>query len=71
MPSFVQMMALAVKAPTSTTEEVTEDGAEIIAKQAVPWWLGVIQWLASLPSLIGAFLIVGFILFLKWMGEIG
>jgi len=69
LPSFVQMMTLAVKAPTSTTEEVTEEGAEIIAQQAVPWWLGVIQWLVSLPSLIGAFFIVGFVFLLNWLGE--
>lgn len=46
------------------------EGAEILAKSAVPWWVGVFQWLAGLPGIIGAILIIGFVLFLKWIGEV-
>lgn len=65
------MMSLAVRAPYSTTEEIAEEGVEIIKEQAVPWWVGIIQWLAGLPKTLGAILIIGFIFFLRWIGEIG
>lgn len=43
-------------------------GAELIADAAIPWWLGVIEWLAALP--LAGLLVFGFILFLKWIGEV-
>ncbi len=47
-----------------------QEGTEIIADAAIPWWLGLFEWLAGLPGIIGAGLIIGFIFFLKWIGEI-
>jgi hypothetical protein len=47
-----------------------EEGAEIIAEAAVPWWLGIFEWFAGLPGIIGAVLIIGLVIFLKWIGEI-
>ena len=69
LPGFISIISLSLKAPTSTTEEIAEEGVEIIADQAIPWWIGVIQWLAGLPGIIGACFIIGFIFFLKWIGE--
>lgn len=47
-----------------------EEGVKIAIDDAIPWWLGLLQWLAGLPGIIGAALIIGLILFLKWIGEI-
>ena len=54
--------------PTNTNN--LEDGAELMVDIAVPWWLGIFEWIGSLPSLIATFLIIGFVLFLKWIGEV-
>jgi len=40
-----------------------------MVQSAIPWWLGVIQWLAGLET-VGAFFIIGFMFLLKWVGEI-
>ncbi len=50
--------------------ENIEKGAEITADSVIPWWIGIFEWLAGLPGIIGAVLIIGFIFFLKWIGEI-
>jgi hypothetical protein len=50
--------------------EIIEEGAEIIVDSAIPWWLGLFEWLAGLPGIIGAVLIIGLVFFLKWIGEI-
>jgi len=50
--------------------ENLQEGTEIIADAAIPWWLGIFEWLAGLPGIIGALLIIGFVFFLKWTGEI-
>ncbi len=47
-----------------------EEGVELMAESAIPWWLGILEWLAGLPGIIGAVLIIGLIYFLKWIGEI-
>lgn len=45
-----------------------EEGVRLTEKVAIPWWMGVIEWLIGLPGLIGAIFI--FVFFLKWIGEI-
>ncbi|MBW6442749.1 hypothetical protein K0A97_03150 [Patescibacteria group bacterium] len=50
--------------------EVLEQGVEVIANSAVPWWTNLLTWFAGLPGIIGAGLIIGLIFFLKWIGEI-
>lgn len=47
-----------------------EQGANLIANNAVPWWIGILEWLAGLPGIIGASLVIAFIFFLRWIGEI-
>ena len=53
----------------SNPEATINKTAELIGEAAVPWWINVINWLADLRTL-GALLIIGFIIFLKWIGEI-
>ena len=70
IPSIINLVSFTIKSTTDTPEKVTEEGAELIVEEAVPWWIGIIQWLANLPSILAAFLILGFIFFLRWVGEI-
>ena len=50
--------------------ENIKKGGELIAESAIPWWLGFFEAVASLPAGIAAILIIGFVFFLKWIGEI-
>ncbi len=54
----------------NSTEKDTEQAAEIMTEAVIPWWLGIFEWLAGLPGIIGAVLIIPLIFFLKWIGEI-
>jgi hypothetical protein len=50
--------------------ENIEKGIEIIAETSIPWWIGIMNWLASIPGMAGAILIILFVWFLKWIGEV-
>jgi len=36
--------------------------------QTIPWWVGVLEWLAKLPENISGVVIIGFIFSLMWLG---
>ena len=46
------------------------EGVRLTEKVAIPWWIGIIEWLIGLPGLIGAIMIFIFVFFLKCIGEI-
>ncbi|NMX21926.1 hypothetical protein C5S30_05750 [ANME-1 cluster archaeon GoMg4] len=69
LPLLIKCLSWAIISITNPSPENIEKGAELIAESAIPWWIGVIEWLASLPSIIAAVLIIVFIYFLKWMGK--
>lgn len=50
--------------------ENLEKGTAIIVDSVIPWWIGIFNWLAGFPGIFGAILIIGFLYFLKWIGEI-
>jgi len=52
-----------------TNPKNIEEGVNMAVNDAIPWWLGIFEWLAGLGT-IGVFLIIGFVFFLKWIGEI-
>lgn len=52
----------------SPSPEGIQHGTELIGEAAIPWWIGVMDWLAVLP--LAGLLILGFILFLKWTGQV-
>jgi hypothetical protein len=52
----------------SNPEATINRTAELIGEATVPWWVGVINWFADLGTL-GALLIIGLIIFLRWIGE--
>lgn len=71
IPLFFQLLDLnanILKDPSSN--ETTESMAKIIGSAIVPWWLGILEWLASINGILGTLLVLGFIFFLKWMGEV-
>lgn len=69
LPFLIKFIAWTIISTTNPSPENIGKGAEFIAESAIPWWIGVIEWLANLKD-IGAILIVGFIFFLIWIGEI-
>ena len=68
LPLLTKFMFWIVSSTISSSTESIQKGVELIAGSAVPWWLGVMEWLAALP--LAGLLILGFILFLKWTGEV-
>ena len=70
LPLLIKFLFWAIISITNPSPENIEKGAELIAESAIPWWIGVIEWLASLPlsSIIAAVLIIVCIYFLKWIG---
>jgi len=47
-----------------------QKGVEIVAEDAIPWWLGIFVWIASLGGMLSVILLLGLIYFLKWVEEI-
>ena len=71
LPTLIGLLFWTVQVTSDPgNPEHLEEGVEMVAESAIPWWLGIFEWLAGLPSIIGAFLIIGFIFFLKWIGEL-
>ena len=68
LPLLMRFLFWSVGYAISPSAESIGKGAELIADAAIPWWLGVIGWLAALP--VAGLLILGFILLLKWTGEV-
>lgn len=64
LPLLVRSLSWSVASAISPSAESIEKGVELVADAAVPWWLGVMEWLAALP--FAGLLILGFVLFLKW-----
>lgn len=69
-PLLVQIFAWGASSLMNPSSDNIEKGAELIAKAVVPWWIGVMEWLAGWGGAISAILIIALIIFLKWIGEI-
>ncbi len=71
IPLLIGLFSWTIKnANDSGNPNNLDEGIDIITDSAIPWWLGIFEWLAGLPAIIGAGLVIGFIFFLKWIGEI-
>lgn len=68
LPLLTKFMFWIVSSTINPSTESIQKGVELIVGSAVPWWLGIMEWLAALP--LAGLLILGFILFLKWTGEV-
>lgn len=69
LPSLLGIISWTIKSVTNPNPEELE-GAEKLAEFAIPWWIGVIEWLTNLPPTIMAISIIALLLFLRWIGEI-
>jgi len=70
LPTLISLLIWTFKiSKDPTNPENIEEGVKIAAEDAIPWRLGIFEWLAGLPGIIGAILIIGFVFFLKWIGE--
>ena len=69
IPLLVSVIQWMIVSTNNPSPDMIERGVELSVESAIPWWVKSIEWLAGLGKL-GAFLIVGFVLVLKWVGEI-
>jgi len=70
LPLLIEILVWTAGFGNHTTEQNTEKVADLTTKVAVPWWINILDGLSKLGT-FGAFLILGFIVFLIWIGEIG
>jgi hypothetical protein len=70
VPLLFQTVIWSVSSVVNPSPENIQKGGELIAEAAVPWWVGIMEWMAGLGGTVAAVLIIGFIFFLKWIGEI-
>ncbi|MFH1585857.1 MAG: hypothetical protein ABIB79_03755 [archaeon] len=68
-PLLIKVFIWSIGITGDSSPEKINEGAELLAESAVPWWIGILTFLAG-GGVIGALLIIGFIYFLKWIGEI-
>ena len=68
LPGLLSVAASTIKTTNDPSPENIEESVEEIAKQSIPWWVGVIEWFSQLPNQIASVLILGFIFFLIWLG---
>ena len=47
-----------------------QKGVEIVADDAIPWWLGIFVWIAGLGGVLAVVGLLALVYFLKWVGEI-
>ena len=69
LPLLMKVVVYSSSVGNQDVDTSTEQAAELIEEAAVPWWVGIIDWLADLGT-FGALLIIGLIVFLMWIGEI-
>jgi hypothetical protein len=69
LPVLIKLLVYTSDIANIGPEQSAQQAAEIIEDVAIPWWLGIINKMADWGG-IGAILMVGFIFFLKWIGEI-
>ena len=63
-PFIISIVETAFDPSPENIEETTEKGI----MQTIPWWVGVLEWLAKLPENISGVVIIGFIFSLMWLG---
>ena len=71
VPTLITLLIWTFKIQKDTINpDLIEEGVNIAVDDAIPWWLWLFEWLAGLPGIIGAILIIALVFFLKWIGEI-
>ena len=71
LPSLAKITFWSITSVTNPSVENIEVGVKLIAESAIPWWINVMKWLTSFPTLVAAILIALLIYFLRLIGEIG
>ncbi|TQD27922.1 hypothetical protein [Methanolobus vulcani] len=69
LPLLLKIGIFSLKAINEPSQENIETSVELAAQSQIPWWLGIIEWLSNKGE-VGAYLLIGFVFFLKWVGEI-
>ncbi|MBU0650560.1 hypothetical protein KKC59_01470 [bacterium] len=70
LPLLIEILVWTAGMNSHSPEQNTEKATDLITKAAVPWWINILEGLSKLGT-FGAFIILGFIVFLMWIGEIG
>ena len=70
LPVLMEILVWTAEMNSHTPDHNIEKVADLMTKAAVPWWINILEGLSAL-GIFSAFLIVGFIIFLICIGEIG
>ena len=68
LPGLIGIVISSVKSTIDPSPENMGETTEKVAMQTIPWWVGVMEWFASLPSKIAGLAFIGFVFFLMWLG---
>ena len=69
LPILIQFLAWNANTVLDPSTENIEASAELMADAVTPWWVGIMEWFAGFPALLSAVVIIGLVLFIKWIGE--
>ena len=71
LPALIGLLIWTIKVTSNPTDisNINKE-VELMAESEIPWWLGIFEWLGKIGGTIGAFLIIAFVGFLIWVGEI-
>lgn len=67
-PPLLKAILWSQKAVNSSPTDSFNQLPDIILENTLPWWLDTLVYLAGLGTL-GAFLIIGFVYFLRWADQ--
>lgn len=70
LPTLINHGFSLLKILENPSQENIDSSVELVAQSQMPWWISVIEWLVNIKSGICAFLIIGFVYLLKFIGEI-
>lgn len=69
MPVLFKFLMWTANSVLDPSPENIAEGAELMVDAVIPWYIGIIGWLASLGGgIFVAFLIIGVIWLVKWSG---
>lgn len=66
IPLIIGIIHFSFSVGSGSVEENTEEGAELIEQATVPFWVNIVNWLAT-KGTFGALIIVGLLIALKKM----
>lgn len=67
LPSLIGIVVWSMTLYSHSTTENVKTGMELLVDAETPWWLGIMQFFASLGT-VGGFLTIGLVAIIRWTG---